>query len=119
MKENVFSKILIVVYILLSILMPFAFIKFCLNDQSRYLWFWLLLIIYLFVSIIFNISYSYKNIAFVGFYLKMKDYFIIFCTAFIGAFFLIISASYFGISEFDFLFNLEMGKFKDLGHVVR
>ena len=57
MKENVFSKILIVVYILLSILMPFAFIKFCLNDQSRYLWFWLLLIIYLFVSIIFNRKY--------------------------------------------------------------
>jgi hypothetical protein len=48
----------------------------------------------------------------------MKDYFIIFCTAFIGAFFLILSLSYFGISEFDFLFNLEMGKFKDLTHVV-
>ena len=57
MKENVFSKILIVVYILLSILMPFAFIKFCLNDQSKYLWFWLLLIIYLFVSITFNRKY--------------------------------------------------------------
>ena len=57
MKENVFSKILIVVYILLGILIPFAFIKFCLNDQSRYLWFWLLLIIYLFVSIIFNRKY--------------------------------------------------------------
>jgi len=57
-------------------------------------------------------------LGFVGFYLKMKDYFIIFCTAFIGAFFLILSLSYFGISEFDFLFNLEMGKFKDLANVV-
>ena len=58
-------------------------------------------------------------VAFVGFYLKMKYYFIIFCTAFLGAFFLVVSASYFGVSDFDFLFNLEMGKFKDLEHVVR
>lgn len=47
-------------------------------------------------------------------FLKIKDYFIIFCTALLGSSFIILSVHYFGITEFDFLFELEFNKFNDL-----
>ena len=53
-------------------------------------------------------------IVFFLFYLTIKDYFIIFSTALLGSCFLIISLPYYGFSEFDFLFDLQLDKFNDL-----
>lgn len=47
-------------------------------------------------------------------FLKIKDYFIIFCTALLGSSFVILSVHYFGVTEFDFLFELEFNKFSDM-----
>lgn len=47
-------------------------------------------------------------------YLKLQDYFIIVNTALLGAFSLMISLSYYGLTKFDFLFNIEMDKFDDI-----
>ena len=56
-------------------------------------------------------------LVFVGLFLKIKDYFIIFCTAILGSSFVILSVHYFGITEFDFLFELEFNKFEDIKHL--
>ena len=52
-----------------------------------------------------------------GFYLALKDYFIILGTSILGSSFLIISLPYFGLSEFEFLFDIEMNKFNDIKHL--
>lgn len=54
------------------------------------------------------------TLALVFFYLKMKDYFIIVNTAILGSFSLVLSLPYYGLTEFDFLFNIEMDKFDDI-----
>jgi hypothetical protein len=57
-------------------------------------------------------------VAFMAFYWKMKDYFVIVCTALIGSFFIILGMSYSGMVSMDLLFNLELGKFKNLDALV-
>lgn len=51
-------------------------------------------------------------------YYQMKDYFVIACTALVGSFFMILGMSYSGVTEVDFLFSLEIGKFKNLDALV-
>lgn len=51
-------------------------------------------------------------------YYKMKDYFVIVCTAMIGAFFMILGLSYSGVTDIDFLFSMEIGKLKNLDALV-
>ena len=51
-------------------------------------------------------------------YFRVKDYFVIICTALIGSFLMMLGISYSGVIEFDFLFNLEIGKFKNLDSLV-
>ena len=52
------------------------------------------------------------------FYFKMKDYFIICCTALIGSALMVLGVSYSNVIDTDFLFSLELGKFKDLDSMV-
>ena len=49
-----------------------------------------------------------------GLYLKLQDYFIIINTAVLGSFSLVISLPYYGLTSFDFLFNIEMDKFDNI-----
>lgn len=50
-------------------------------------------------------------------YFYMKDYFIIFNTAVIGSFSIIIAMPYYGITDFNVLFNLQMYNFKDINEI--
>ena len=52
------------------------------------------------------------------FYFKMKDYFIICCTTLIGSALMVLGISYSNVIDTDFLFSLELGKFKDLDSLV-
>ena len=52
-----------------------------------------------------------------GIYIKLKDYFIMINTAALGSFTMIIALPYFKITKFDFLFDIEMDKFKDIKHL--
>ena len=54
------------------------------------------------------------TLALVLFYLKLKDFFIIVNTAILGSFSLVLALPYYGLTEFDFLFNIEMDKFDDI-----
>lgn len=53
-------------------------------------------------------------IAFILLFLKLKEYFIVFTTAALGSSFVILSFHYFKLTDFDFLFELEFSRFKDI-----
>lgn len=51
-------------------------------------------------------------------YYRVKDYFVIVCTTLIGSFLLLLGMSYSGITEFDLLLSIELGKFKKMSELV-
>ena len=52
-------------------------------------------------------------LVFLVMFFKLKNYFVVFCTGLLGSSFIILSFHYFRITEMDFLFELELNKFKD------
>lgn len=53
-------------------------------------------------------------LVFVLAYFKIEKYFIVMCTAPLGSSFIILSFHYFKLTEFDFLFELEFNKYRDV-----
>jgi len=49
-----------------------------------------------------------------GLYLKLQDYFVIINTSLLGSFAFIISLPYYGITNFDFLFNIQINDIDDI-----
>jgi len=47
-------------------------------------------------------------------YFKIEKYFIVICTSPLGSSFIILSFHYFKFTDFDFLFELEFNKYRDI-----
>ena len=69
----------------------------------------------------YNLEYYYEYaiiavvfLVFLILFYTIKNYFVVFSTAILGSTLIMISLHYLGVSNFDFLFELELSEFKDI-----